>query len=90
MPGQQEKHYHCPPAISKENKMLNSIRPRPGPVQLKNGFYIEVCTRGANTGIKIFCDDKEAMEKTAERYIQFKTVILLGEYKNGIPIDKHP
>jgi hypothetical protein len=55
------------------------------PVQLKNGFYIEVCNKGIKKGIKIRSDTKTAMEEAASLYANDKEVIILGEYKNGIP-----
>ena len=60
-------------------------RPRVSPVQLKNGFYIEVCNIGVKRGVKIRSESKKAMEDAATQYAKFKEVIILGEYKNGIP-----
>lgn len=61
-------------------------RYRTDPVQLKNGFYIEVCNKGIKKGMKIRSDTKIAMEETASLYAKDKEVIILGEYKNGIPV----
>ncbi|HSU28684.1 MAG TPA: hypothetical protein VLJ68_09905 [Chitinophagaceae bacterium] len=62
-------------------------RPRSGPVQLKNGFYIEVCNLGVKSGVKIWCADKKAMEDAARQNGKYKNVILLGEYKDGKPFN---
>ena len=59
-------------------------------VQLKNGFYIEVCTKGMKKGIKIRSENKKAMEDTVGLYSEHKKVIILGEYKNGVPFIEVP
>jgi hypothetical protein len=59
-------------------------RPRTSEVQLKNGFYIEVFTKGIKKGMKIRSENKKAMDEAAKLYA-YKEVIILGEYKNGIP-----
>ena len=58
-----------------------------GPIQLKNGFYIEVCNKGSSTGIKIHSSTKEGMEDSRNRYAAYayKAVTVLGEYIDGIP-----
>jgi hypothetical protein len=55
-------------------------------VQLKNGFYIEVCNKGFKKGIKIWSANRNAMEDSASQYANYKEVIILGEYKNGVPV----
>ena len=69
--------------------MKNRGRPRVTPVQLKNGFYIEVCNKGMKKGMKIRSENKKAMEDTARLYA-YKEVIILGEFKNGIPFTEIP
>ena len=66
--------------------MINKGRSREPLLQLKNGFYIEVCNKGFKRGIKIRSENKKAMEDTANLYAGDKNVIILGEYKNGVPI----
>ena len=66
--------------------MRTGGRPRTSQVQLKNGFYIEVCNKGVKKGVKIWSESKKAMEDTARLYIKYKEVIVLGEYKDGIPL----
>jgi hypothetical protein len=70
--------------------MTNGRRPRIGQTQLKNGFYIEVCTKGTKKGIKIRSESKNDMELNVNLYERFKDVIILGEYKNGVPFINVP
>jgi hypothetical protein len=64
-------------------------RARPGfqPLQLKNGFYIEVCDKGSKRGIKIRSENKISMENAASQYAGYKDVIILGEYRDGAPAE---
>lgn len=70
--------------------MKSRGRPRVSQVQLKNGFYIEVCDKGVKKGMKIRSENKKAMEDAASLYTGYKEVIILGEYKNGIPFIEIP
>lgn len=63
--------------------MRSAGRPPVTPVQLKNGFYIEVCDKGANKGMKIWNATEKAMHDAAQLYAGHKTVIILGEFKEG-------
>ena len=58
-----------------------------GPIQLKNGFYIEVCNKGSKTGIKIHSATQQGMEASISMYsgYAYKAVTVLGEYIDGIP-----
>ncbi len=58
-------------------------RPATKPLDLRDGFYIEVRNRGSKTGIKIRRDNKKQMEFAIKGYERLKDVIVLGEYKNG-------
>ncbi len=58
-------------------------RPATAPRKLKDGFYIEVCQKGARNGIKIWCQNEERMLRAAEDYRRSKDVIVLGEHING-------
>ena len=66
--------------------MRSRGRPRITQVQLKNGFYIEVCNKGFKRGVKIRSESKKAMEDAASQYAGYKEVIILGEYKSGVPV----
>jgi hypothetical protein len=68
--------------------MRSKGRPPVSPVRLKDGFYIEVYEKGSKSGMKIRSDTKKNMETTADRYIQSKRVVVLGEYKDGVPVSK--
>jgi hypothetical protein len=70
--------------------MKSSGRSRTSYLQLKNGFYIEVCNKGLKKGIKIRSDSKKDMEDAANMYSEYKEVIILGEYKNGVPFIEIP
>ncbi len=64
--------------------MKSKGRPATKPIQLMDGFYIEVRNRGSNEkGIKIRCVTKEVMETTILQYRRNnKDVTVLGEHKN--------
>jgi hypothetical protein len=68
--------------------MRSKGRPRTGQIQLRDGFYIEVCNKGIKRGVKIRSESKKAMEDIAGHYEKYKEVIILGEYKSGIPVAK--
>ena len=59
-------------------------RPPTRPVQLKDGFYIEVRNKGARErGVKIHCVSKAVMESTIAQYQRNnKDVTVLGEHKD--------
>ncbi len=61
-------------------------RPPIRQVQLRDGFYIEVCNKGNNKGVKIRSESLEAMNEAASRNASGKDVIILGEYKGGAPV----
>ena len=63
-------------------------RPRTGQIQLRDGFYIEVCNKGMKKGVKIRSENKKAMEDAADHYKRYKEVIILGEYNSGVPLAK--
>lgn len=65
--------------------MKSSGRPRIRQVQLKDGFYIEVCNKGVKKGVKIRSDSKKDMDNNASQYGRYKEVIILGEFKDGVP-----
>jgi hypothetical protein len=48
---------------------------------------LEVRNPGAASGIKLRRDTKEEMDQAAQEYSKTKTVILLGEVKNGKFLD---
>jgi len=58
-------------------------RPPTRPIKLKNGFYIEVRNKGANSGTKIRRETRELMERAVKDYSRRKDVIILGEVVNG-------
>jgi len=58
-------------------------RPATKPTALKDGFYIEVRNKGANSGIKLRRDTKEALMIAIKEYKRTKTVVILGEAIKG-------
>lgn len=58
-------------------------RPPTKPIRLKDGFYIEVRNKGANSGIKIHRESEEKMMRAAKEFLKSKDVVLIGEVKNG-------
>ncbi|MBO9657469.1 MAG: hypothetical protein DI538_26275 [Azospira oryzae] len=63
--------------------MRSGGRPSLAPVQLKDGFYIEVCDKGASKGMKIWNATEKAMLDAAQLYAGHKTVVVLGRYTEG-------
>ena len=63
-------------------------RPSTRPKKLKDGFYIEVKSKGADGGIKIRRDSKEEILIAEKHYKRSKNVEYLGEMKNGQWIDQ--
>ncbi|MCK0109507.1 hypothetical protein MWU58_09395 [Flavobacteriaceae bacterium S0825] len=63
-------------------------RPATKPLDLRDGFYIEIRNRGSKTGIKIRRDNEKQMEFAIKEYEKSKDVIVLGEYKNGKLLNK--
>jgi len=61
-------------------------RPPTRPGKLKDGFYIEVRTKGARSGIKLWTATLEAMKQSAIHYGKTKEVNIMGEYAKGKPV----
>jgi hypothetical protein len=62
-------------------------RPPILPKKKKDGFWLEIRNKGANSGIIIIRDSYEAMMQAARQYQITKDVIILGEHKNGKRVD---
>jgi hypothetical protein len=65
-------------------------RPPTRPVTLKDGYYIEVRNKGANSGIKIRSENSESMLEAAKEYKKSKDVVVLGEHKKGKWVTEQP
>ncbi len=63
-------------------------RPPTKPKKLKDGFYIEVRNKRAASGVKVRRDTREQMEMAIKEYERTKEIIVIGEIKNGKPLDK--
>jgi hypothetical protein len=68
--------------------MRSSGRPPARQLRLRNGFYIEVRDKGVKQGMKIRSENKKDMEDAAAKYGSYKDVIILGEYKAGVPFNE--
>lgn len=58
--------------------------------KLRDGFYIEIRTKGATSGIKIIRENEEEMIQAIKEYEKAKEVIVLGESKNGKWVNPRP
>jgi hypothetical protein len=70
--------------------MKSKGRPRETAVTLRDGFYIEIFDKGTKKGMKIRSEDQKAMEDIASRYAASKDVIVLGQFKDGVPFVDGP
>ena len=59
-------------------------RPPVLPKKKKDGFWLEIRNKGANSGVIIIRDTYEAMMQAARQYQITKDVIILGEHRNGL------
>lgn len=62
-------------------------RPPVLPKKKKDGFWLEVRNKGADSGTILIRDTYEAMMQAAKMYQNTKDVIILGEHKNGKKVD---
>ena len=62
-------------------------RPPTLPLKKKDGWYLEIRNKGAKTGTVLIRESEEAMLLAAKMYQKPKDVILLGEHRNGKPVD---
>ena len=62
-------------------------RPKTRPINLKDGFYIEVRNPGSGSGILIRRKSMAEVQNTMQIYRKSKDVILRGEVKDGKWLD---
>jgi len=62
-------------------------RPPTKPKKLKDGFYIEVRNKRAASGVKVRRDTLAQMEMAIKEYERTKEIIVIGEIKNGKPLN---
>src|SRR5215217_3498468 len=65
-------------------------RPPSKPKRFKDGYYIEVRNKGADSGMKIWSENREDMLLMADLYRQSKDVVVLGEHKKDRWIEIEP
>lgn len=58
-------------------------RPAVLPKKKKDGFWLEVRNKGADSGTILIRDTYEAMMQASKMYQNTKDVIILGEHRNG-------
>lgn len=63
-------------------------RPPVLPKKKKDGFWLEIRNKGANSGIVIIRDSYEAMMQAVRQYENTKDVIILGEHRNGKRVEE--
>lgn len=63
-------------------------RPRERAITLRDGFYIDIYNSPDGKPLKLRSDTAEGMELNAKNYSRFKKVVILGEYKNGVPLQE--
>jgi hypothetical protein len=62
-------------------------RPPVLPKKKKDGFWLDIRNKGANSGVIIIRDTYEAMMQAARQYQITKDVIILGEHRNGKKVE---
>ena len=63
-------------------------RPKTRPINLKDGFYIEVRNPGSGNGILIHRKNMTEVENTIQTYRKSKEAHFVGEVKDGKFLDK--
>lgn len=63
--------------------MKRKGRPATKQAELKEGFYIELKTKGSNTPVKIRRDSMDEVDLAIEQYGKNKVVTYLGQVKGG-------
>lgn len=58
-------------------------RPSTRPVDLRDGYYIEVKNKNQKSGIKIRRDTKSQLLMAIDEYKENKEVVILGKQENG-------
>lgn len=59
-----------------------------GKVNLKDGYYIEVCKQGVSNGIKIRRESYEGIQLAIKMYEKFYEVNYLGKLENGKKVNE--
>ena len=67
--------------------MVKKGRPVTRPSELKEGFYLELKTKGSSSAVKIRRESMEEIEQAIEQYGKSKIVNYLGQVKAGRWLD---
>lgn len=62
-------------------------RPSTKPVDLRDGYYIEVKSKNQKSGIKIRRDTRNQLLMAIDEYKKSKEVVILGKQEKGKMID---
>lgn len=62
-------------------------RPATKPAELREGFYIELRTKGSSSAVKIRRENMAEVEFAMKQYGRNKIVTYLGQVKDGVWID---
>jgi len=62
-------------------------RPPTKPAELKEGFYLELRSKGSNSPVKIRRESMAEIEMAIAQYEKNKTVTYLGQVKDGRWLD---
>lgn len=65
------------------NRLLNMGRPSTKPIDLKDGYYIEVRNKNQRSGVKIRRDTIKQLRIAIDEYKGSKEVVVLGKSENG-------
>ena len=67
--------------------MAKKGRPATKPIVLKEGYYIELRTKGSNSSIKIRRESRAEIDMAMKQYERSKIVSYLGQIKGGVWLD---
>jgi len=62
-------------------------RPATKPVELKDGFYLELKNKGSNVAVKIRRENMAEIEMAIEQFKKSKNVVYLGQVSGGRWLD---
>ena len=68
-------------------RMQKRGRPSTKPPKLKDGFYIELKTKGSSSSIKIIRKSMDEVDRAIIQYSKNKIVKYLGQVKDGAWLD---
>ena len=67
--------------------MVKKGRPPTKPAELKEGFYLELRTKGSSSVVKIRRENMDEVKSAMDQYGKSKIVTYLGQVKEGRWVD---